>query len=433
MPDKKRPYQIEITSALIRKYLEGRLDGKTMHAIERQALNDQFLAEALEGFEQHDPNQSDNIRDLQARVQERLKRREVAGGRSSVIRYRNFQMAAAAIMLILIGVSIFFFAPETGIKNQKVAYSPHKQVVIPESLPSNTSPAPPEMKPGLADSNASSDIAVHRPKKPPVLKKYETSLSPERKEKKLDTTIVVGYATRKRQAITGSVKVVPAPALMAARTSGNDRKIPLSGRGGKDTILVKGKIKDSSTGAPLPGVTVRVAGTQRRTVSDAGGHFRLALSPQSDTLDFTYIGYKTKQIIRGEDGRQLNVTLQPDQSRLNEMVVVGYGEKAHKNSYSRNEARPLNGFAAFRRYVKDSLRYPPQARAHQVGGTVRLSFLVMPDSTIQQITVIKGLGYGTDQEARRLLREGPAWYPVKPGDTTLQELKIHFRMKEGHR
>ncbi len=44
---------IEPTADLIRRYLAGELDDKTMHALERQALEDPFLADALEGYGQY--------------------------------------------------------------------------------------------------------------------------------------------------------------------------------------------------------------------------------------------------------------------------------------------------------------------------------------------------------------------------------------------
>lgn len=431
MPDKEKPYKIDITAALIKQYLEGRLDGKTMHAIERQALEDPFLAEALEGFERRHPNQSDNIRDLKARLETKVKQRKDDRKKGWIIRYRNLQVAAAAVLLLVIGISIFFLAPETDTKTNKISYRQNDQVIIPEALPADTSSSLSVTISKTKDTNATPDLAVHQQEKhtlPDVKKRKEIKLS-EQNDENSDTAVVVAYATQKKEALTGSVHVVPAPALMAARTSGNNQGISVSKRYEEDNILISGKVKDSGTGKPLQGVTVRVAGTERGTVSDASGNFKLTLPAQSDTLNFAYIGYITKSIVPGDGGQHLNVNLQPSSTGLNEMVVVGYGKSAKSSNYSKNKARPLGGFTSFRRYIKGNLNYPTEALAHHVEGIVKLSFLVYPDTTIHDITVIQSLGYGCDEEAIRLLSKGPAWYPVVRGDTTLQKINVHFRLK----
>jgi len=56
----------------IRKYLNGELDAHAMHELERQALNDPFLQDALDGYEQAGNNQQPNINELQDRLQQRI-------------------------------------------------------------------------------------------------------------------------------------------------------------------------------------------------------------------------------------------------------------------------------------------------------------------------------------------------------------------------
>ena len=65
MPDKHSNNKPEVSQELIRQYLAGELDDKAMHALERQALDDPFLAEALEGYAGHEPDQSAQLGELQ--------------------------------------------------------------------------------------------------------------------------------------------------------------------------------------------------------------------------------------------------------------------------------------------------------------------------------------------------------------------------------
>lgn len=69
------------------------------------------------------------------------------------------------------------------------------------------------------------------------------------------------------------------------------------------------------------------------------------------------------------------------------------------------------GQAALLRYLQKHLRYPSPALAAGVGGRVFMSFVVGADGSISEVTILKGLGYGLDEEAQRVVRQMPAWVP----------------------
>jgi protein TonB len=69
------------------------------------------------------------------------------------------------------------------------------------------------------------------------------------------------------------------------------------------------------------------------------------------------------------------------------------------------------GQAALLRYLQKHLRYPGSALAAGIGGKVFMSFVVGADGTISDVTILKGLGYGLDEEAQRVVRQMPAWTP----------------------
>jgi len=97
MPDKSSHRKPEVSAELIRQYLAGELDDKAMHALERQALDDPFLADALEGFDQHPPDQQVHLDDLQARLTAR-----VAESRQTKVVPMYYRWAAAAAILLLV-------------------------------------------------------------------------------------------------------------------------------------------------------------------------------------------------------------------------------------------------------------------------------------------------------------------------------------------
>ena len=77
------------------------------------------------------------------------------------------------------------------------------------------------------------------------------------------------------------------------------------------------------------------------------------------------------------------------------------------------EAMPtfVGGEEALRKYLQHNLHYPPEALRSGIAGKVFVSFVVSATGTITDVEVVKGLGYGTDAEAKRVISAMPAWTP----------------------
>lgn len=94
-------------------------------------------------------------------------------------------------------------------------------------------------------------------------------------------------------------------------------------------VGITGVVKDAK-GLPLPGVTVKIKGTNAGTSTDMDGKFHLNLPTGRETLVLTFVGFKTKEVAVG--GKTvLDIVLEDDSKALEEVVVVGYGvqKKAH--------------------------------------------------------------------------------------------------------
>ncbi|WP_343671114.1 TonB-dependent receptor [Chitinophaga sp.] len=85
---------------------------------------------------------------------------------------------------------------------------------------------------------------------------------------------------------------------------------------------IRGQIKDSK-GNALPGVTIRVKGTNQGTTSQGDGSFSLTV-PGTATLEVSYVGYASQEI--AVNGRStINITMTDGKTDLGEVVVIGYG------------------------------------------------------------------------------------------------------------
>jgi len=77
------------------------------------------------------------------------------------------------------------------------------------------------------------------------------------------------------------------------------------------------------TGAPLPGATVKIKGTDKAVVTDVNGTYSITAATGS-TLVFSYVGYNTQEIAVGESN-VIDVSMAPEVTEMSEVVVIGYG------------------------------------------------------------------------------------------------------------
>lgn len=91
----------------------------------------------------------------------------------------------------------------------------------------------------------------------------------------------------------------------------------------QQSVTVTGVVKDKN-GEPIIGANVLEKGTTNGVITNIDGRYTLKVRNADSVLSFSYIGYKTQEIIIGNN-RQINVTLQDDTELLDEIVVIGYG------------------------------------------------------------------------------------------------------------
>jgi TonB-linked SusC/RagA family outer membrane protein len=84
-----------------------------------------------------------------------------------------------------------------------------------------------------------------------------------------------------------------------------------------------GKVTDSS-GASLPGVSVVVKGTTTGIITDSEGNYSLSNIPENSTLQFSFVGMKSKEVLVGNQ-TSINIRMDEVTINLDEVVAVGYG------------------------------------------------------------------------------------------------------------
>ncbi len=86
---------------------------------------------------------------------------------------------------------------------------------------------------------------------------------------------------------------------------------------------------------------------------------------------------------------------------------------------------PGGGQAAFTKFLSKNYRYPAMAREQGVSGRVIMSFVVEKDGSLTDIKVLRDLGFGTGEEAIRLLKSSPRW---KPGIQNGRPVRVAYTL-----
>jgi len=94
---------------------------------------------------------------------------------------------------------------------------------------------------------------------------------------------------------------------------------------------VTGTVFDE-TGGPLPGASITIKGTSKGVSTDFDGLFSIT-AKNADVLVVSFMGYASKEITVG-DKTSFNITLQPDVSSLDEIVLVSFGAQKKKSIVS---------------------------------------------------------------------------------------------------
>lgn len=95
-------------------------------------------------------------------------------------------------------------------------------------------------------------------------------------------------------------------------------------------LTVTGVVTEKATGYPAIGVSVLVKGTTIGTVTSMDGDYSLSNVPANATLVFSYVGMLTQEHAVG-NRTVINVMIEEDTQKLDEVVVIGYGTSKAKD------------------------------------------------------------------------------------------------------
>ncbi len=92
------------------------------------------------------------------------------------------------------------------------------------------------------------------------------------------------------------------------------------------------------------------------------------------------------------------------------------------------QPKPIGGLDAFYKHVSENMQYPEDAKKSGISGRVFVQFVVNKAGALSDIKVIRGIGGGCDEEAIRLVKTSPSWFPAKSkGQPVSVEMSLPIR------
>lgn len=461
MSDKEN--NIIYTARDIEQYLAGNLSPQQMHAMEKAALDDPFLAEAMEGYEAVKDKEWNN---------QLVALREAISNKGAVAKViplhkskNNWWKAAAAVLIIGSGATLtYIFNSDNKEDNTKTQIAQ----TIPVTKDSITQIEIPSQASVTQSLNPSASASEQEKKAiPGSIAKLDEAGS------KAESNIILepGAPVIKPAAPTasgatttdGNIVIVTAPPVVSNPAGENDdvvkemnaEKTKSVAKQTSETDVLAGRSKNQSVSAskkeavlnnfftaqvvgadntPLPFTNISIKKENFGTYADAKGMVRLVSTDSILFIEVKSVGYQPKIFALRNNQAQTKIVLQEEEVPQNDRKVIGNTDVAGNTRPSRRatllkdsvvNVEPADGWDNYNTYVANNLDIPESALKNDRHGEVELTFDVKANGTISNIRVNKSLGAEYDEAAKRLLQEGPQW-KIKKGKKTSASIKVQF-------
>ena len=400
-------------------YIRGLRKGKEAHRLEKESMQDPFLADAMDGYNQVEGNHEQRIEKL---------RMQVSAHSAKKKNTYAITWSIAACLIIGFGISSYFLflkksmTDEVFIAEESVSTKLAEPAAPPTpAIPATpTVPATPQKEIALAttkvktDSTPISEITARQADKKDMIAKIQTTSQPQ--------GAPVAAVPMMEEVSEETAALQEVVATIDTFESESDKKMKMAKVA---TILpqnnmIKGRVTDEK-GEPLIGASVTYKGTNIGTITNMNGEFSLVKKDDKKRLTAEYIGYDPVEI-QVDTSRTMLIAMNENKQALNEVVVVGYGAKKNKKSTTlESDAKvkeqtekeitpqPVIGKRSYQKYLKEHLVRPTDEKCAQVKGKVILTFLINKEGRPFYIKVKESLCESADKEAIRLIQEGPDW------------------------
>ena len=390
-------HNIHYTTADIEKYLRGEMSADDMHKLERAALDDPFLSDAIEGMQGSMKTISpqafrQDIDELTQQLQQRANRKN----KIILLTTQSWWQIAAAIVVLIAGGSLTYYYIN------KNTLSPAPIAIKKEDVKAAT--ADTIKNAPAAEIKADSAAATTAPESPKKTLSRKTNRADYKNDDvKKDIANNAGAAAKNEKRLAGQNETKPAPSSIAAENNKSAKENEASSQLTQNYF--SGKVIDQNN-KPIAMASVELKNKKLATTTDNNGNFRLNTSDADSIVnaEVKSIGYEPATATLNNN-RSSNIVLHEDNRQLNDVVVTALSKRRKTQN-----AEPEKGWAEFNKYLNENKK-PQDSLA--LSGPVIVSFTVKKDGKPSGFAIKQSLAPAYDAEAIRLIKEGPAWKLLK--------------------
>lgn len=384
----------------IQRYLLGKMSATEMHALEKAALQDPFLSDAIEGFREVAPSIAEqHLNEINASLQEEKQNSKVI-----LIKKSNQWLRIAVIFILLAGVAVTgYYFLKTSHQQNEIAQTKNENTNKTSIAKDSAEAAEPE---ALSMDKNSTQVTAENKKKQNI-----------RSLKKQKTTQPFISANTIKKEETNSVAALSAPSQVqtmdrsfAPMKSSENDSVQMQLKGVSNGInfnekTFAGKVVDENN-KPVAGAVVETK-DKKAAVSDLNGNFALQRNDSLLNVTATTVGYENKNAVLKPNAENL-ITLKENHGELSDVVVTGYGVKSNKSK--KQTATPVGGWQNFNNYVATKLNEDSTSNNNMSqNDIVELEFLIDNDGNPYNIRVTKSLDDKRNSKAIDILKSGPRW------------------------
>jgi Gram-negative bacterial TonB protein C-terminal/CarboxypepD_reg-like domain len=433
------------TEADIQKYLSGSMTNPEMYAIEKAAMDDPLLAEAMEGYEAME--QKDWSKELAA-----LKDKLEASGNASVVpvySFRKWWRAAAAVTILTTGIAVTYLfnkdkTKEIAAITKVAAVTDSESVAKTDSINTVNS---------IAANEIAKDNEIKLPAtatETPIAKKESILLAEVKKEKESDSSFI--YKPSASPAYNHNKDIATADnandGLYKKRSEITDTNKGYSNiqsnEADNKSLSVQNQLNKASDNffnaqvvtaddKPVAFANVSVQKNKSPVYTDAKGNFKIPVTDSAINGVVTSAGYIPQKFSFKNSATENKIVLQQDSigltaitSSRSKSVARPQLQKNIQNADTTGEdAEPSGGWVEYNNYITDNLVFPSEAKQKNIHGVVEVFVKLKTNGDISEVKVNKPLCPECDAEALRLVKEGPKW-EVKKNKAKKAKVKIKF-------
>jgi hypothetical protein len=423
---------INYTAADIEEYWKGNLSPAEMHAIEKAAMDDPFLADALEGYK------DTSLADLDS-LKERLDKRVGAVVPILNLKHKRFTwVRVAAAVIIIVGVGLLVQQLVFNDRNKNSIVNLEKNDKKPESFTNNERIVPDSINKDV--STQSGSVANKQEQKASTSPNAESYVysNPDTINKAGETDVVLKKTDKESapvenlQAIASAEKKDESVKAKSEVRNVNDtskafnKKINASVTSAKPSAnqgyLYNDKLSEvalnnkynyrvvDDQNNPVPFANVMNTRDNLGTYTDIRGNFNLVSSDSILHVQIRSLGYDaaTYKLVPS-NAQSGDLVLKEDERKetlaQNRKVVSSISRKD-----SAEIEEPEVGWGNYNTYVANNIKIPENVRPKNTRSDVELSFDVDKSGVPVNIKVTRSSQCKKcDDEAIRLLKEGPKW------------------------